>query len=127
MPDYVLNKKYTHRSVYGHTISFEKGQPTHVPPGPIEREVAAIGAERVDGDPPDLVPGEADPKDPVTAEDLEALMREAFRELVQKNDSADFTASGQPSVKAVERLIGENVTAKQIADLWQKIKEEGDE
>ncbi|MDR0362496.1 MAG: hypothetical protein LBJ46_07435 [Planctomycetota bacterium] len=124
MPTYVLNRSYTHRSRYGHAITFPKGEPTWVPPGPIELEVAALGADRVDGEQPDLVPQTAAPKAPASDDELEGLMREAFVELSAKNDPADFTASGVPTVKAVERTIGEDVTAKQVAEYWAKMKAE---
>lgn len=125
MPKYVLNRNYTHRSILGHTIGFVKGEPTWVPPGPIELEVAAIGAERVDGEQPNLVPEGAKQKVELTGEELEQLMREAFKELIEKNDSADFTAAGVPTVKAMEKIVGENLTAREIAELWAKVKEEG--
>lgn len=124
MPHYVLNRNYTHRSIHGHSVGFEKGVPVWVPPGPIEREVTAIGAEIVDGEKIDLVPADQKPKEQLTAEEIELLMREAFVQLSTKNDAADFTGAGIPTVKAMEKIVGENLTAKMIADLWQKVREE---
>jgi hypothetical protein len=122
-PYYVLSRTYTHRSVHGHSVAFVKGEPAWVPPGPIEREVASFGAERVDGEAPELVPQAPDGKPPASAEELEGLLHEAFKELIAKNDPADFTGSGLPTVKAVERLTGEDVSARQIAESWQRLKE----
>ena len=124
MPKYILNRNHLHRSVWGHSIAFVKGEPVYVPPGPIELEVAAIGAERVDGDQPDLVPAEQVEKEEMSLEDLEVLMRSAFEELIAKNDPTDFTGAGIPTVKAMEKIVGENMTARQIADLWQRVKQE---
>ena len=125
MPKYVFSRTHTHRSIHGHTIGFIKGEPTWVPPGPIELEVAGIGAERVDGEQPNLVPSAPTAKVELSAEDLEQLMREAFKELIDKNEAADFTAAGVPTVKAMEKIVGENLTARDIAELWAKVKEEG--
>jgi hypothetical protein len=94
-----------------------------VPPGPVELDVAALGAERVDGEMPDLVPKEREEKGQLSAGELEDLMREAFKELIAKNDSADFTAGGLPTVKAVKHLTGEDVSALHVADAWQRMKE----
>lgn len=125
MPLYTLNRTYTHRSLYGHTIGFEKNQPTWVPPGPIEIEVVKLGAEKIDGENPSVIDDDTPPKEELSAEDLELLVREAFKQIVKTNNPKDFTGAGVPAVKAVEKATGEDVDRKFIEELWSKIKEEG--
>ena len=125
MPNYVLNRDYTHRSLYGHSIGFEKNQPVWVPPGPIEVEVVRIGAEKVDGDNPDVIDAEKPVKVALGYDELEALVREAFVEIIKTNNSKDFTGAGVPTVKAVEKATGEDVDSKFVAEVWAKFKEEG--
>ena len=124
MPLYILNRDYIHRSLLGHTIAFIKGEPAWVPPGPIEREVYAIGAELVEGEAPELID---EPKAVVelSAEQREEELRAAFSLIVEKNNAKDFTAAGVPNVKAVEKLVSFSVEKVELDTLWQKIREEG--
>jgi len=117
MPDYVLNRNYTHRSLLGHSVEFKKGEPVFVPPI-LEKEVVAIGAQRVDGENPAVV-DEA----PVTPPELTDDQRQdelyaAFDLLVERNETTDFTAQGIPTVKAVEKIVGFNVEKKEVAESY---------
>lgn len=117
MPEYVLNRNHTHRSLQGFTVEFVKGTPVFVPPI-IEKEVVAIGAQRVDGDNPDVVediPVEQPPmSDDARLDELYA----AFDLLVERNDSGDFTAQGIPTVKAVEKIVSFSVDKKEVAEAY---------
>lgn len=125
MPFYVLNRNYTHRSLLGHSVGFTKGQPTWVPPGPIEIEVVKIGAEMVDGENPSVLDDDTPVKEELSAEELELLVREAFKQVVKANNSKDFTGAGVPTVKAIEKITGEDVERSFIEEIWAKVKEEG--
>ena len=120
MPQVKLSRNHLHRSPNG-VISFVAGEPTHVPPHML-REVMMIGAEVVDGDTPSLIP-EA-PQAPAAPAGLDRTdaIKAAFQLIVERNDSADFTGSGRPSVKAVEKITEFDVETKEVADLWDEFK-----
>lgn len=126
MPEYTLNRNHLHRSTQGFTIKFEKGRPVHVPPA-CEREVVAFGAERVDGDNPDvLAPENVDDPTPV-GQDREAILFAAFEQIVAVNDSKDFGAAGTPSIKAVERLVKFGIDKKELLEVWHAFRASKDE
>lgn len=121
MPNYVLNRNYTLRSVMGHTINFTKGAPTYVPPL-VEKEVVAIGGEREDGktlDPLIIPQGGAQGVDPG---ERRSSILSAFELIVDKNDPKDFTGQGSPSVKAVERIVEFDTDRSEIAGLWAEFR-----
>lgn len=121
MAEYVLNRNYTHRSTMGHSVAFVKGVPTFVP-SLIEREVVAIGAERVDGDNPDVLDPEKVVAPPMAPDERAAQIRLAFELLTEKNDSKDFTGAGVPTVKAVEKIVGFDVDRNEVIELWSAVK-----
>lgn len=117
MPDYILNRNYLHRSTQGFTIKFEKGQPVYVPPA-CEREVAAFGAERVEGATPSALGDEV-----VQTQELDAPQRiEAIivviRDMVERNDSRDFTGAGVPNVKAVDKKLPFSPDKSEVLEAW---------
>ena len=120
MPNYILKRDYVLRSTSG-VISFLKGEPTFVPKH-MEREVVAIGAEIVEGEAPALLePAKALPKVPEGA-DREEQIAAAIALLVDRNDAADFTGSGAPSVKAVSKLLDFDVERTELANAWSEFK-----
>jgi hypothetical protein len=121
MPQYVLNRNYLHRSLLGHTIRFDKGQPVHVPPE-CEREVAAFGAERVDGPAIDLIDPEKPPVRELSLDERKEEIFAAFDLIAEKNDSKEFTAQGVPTVKAVERITGFDVDKSEVLEGWSEWK-----
>lgn len=121
MPEYVLNRNYTHRSLMGHTISFEKGQPTYVPPE-CEKEVVAFGADRVVGDNPDVLPEDVVVEEVPQGSDREAMLNAAFEQIEARNDTKDFTAQGVPTIKAVEKIVGFNVEKAEVLDAWREYR-----
>lgn len=120
MANYVLNRDYTLRSTSG-VISFIKGEPTFVPKH-MEREVVAIGAECVDGVAPSLVPETKKLQQIPQGEDRNEQIVTAINLLVERNDANDFTGSGRPTVKAVERLTGFTVEGSEVALAWDEVK-----
>lgn len=121
MPEYVLNRDYDLVSK-GYVVNFKKGVPASVAPL-IEREAAAIGAERVDGDTVSpLAPAIPEPQD-MDAEQVREAILAAFDLLVEENTPADFTANGTPSVAAVRRVAeSEQITATDVRDLWAEYR-----
>ncbi len=118
LPEFVLNRNHTHRSLTGKVIRFEKGEPRPVPFDLIQ-EVIGFGATRVNGDNGDgftddekLVPGEP------TGPERDALLIAAFEELIAKNDPNDFGANNRPKASAVKEVSGLNVDAKERDRIW---------
>lgn len=127
MPDYVLNRNYTHRSLLGHSVEFKKGEPVFVPPI-LEKEVVAIGAQRVDGENPAVVEEVKKAEEVLSDEQRKEELYAAFDLIVERNDSGDFTAQGIPTVKAVEKIVGFNVEKKEVAEsyaAYRIVKQEG--
>lgn len=120
MPEYILNRNHVLRSTSG-VISFTKGEPTFVPRH-MEREVVAIGAEIVEGTAPALLePAKKLPLAP-EGEARREQISIAIGLIVDRNDSADFTGSGAPSVKAVNKLLDFEIERSELADVWQEFK-----
>lgn len=120
MPLYVLNRNMVLSTTKG-VISFGKGQPTYVPPH-MERDVVAIGGERVDGDAPSLTPKESPVHLTPYGEERECQIHVAFDLITERNDPNDFTGSGCPTVKAVEKITTFDVDRSEVAQLWQTYK-----
>ena len=118
---YILNRKHTMRSIYGHSITFEKGQPTHVPPI-CEREAVSIGAELAEGDAADLLPPEPAEVTHVSSAARNEELNAAFDMLVEKNDTNDFTGQGVPSVKAVSAIVSFETDRVEIVGAWNTYK-----
>jgi len=112
MPNYTLNRNHIHRSIFG-VVSFEKGKPSWVTPM-LEKEIIAIGGERVDGE-------VVDPLDPVKEEYVAptpaerfAALEDAFDTLIARNEPKEFTGAGVPTVKAVEKIVSFDVDRTEI-------------
>lgn len=121
MPNYILNRTHTHRSING-VVSFEKGQPAWVIPL-LEREVVAIGAVRADGeDGVELLDPVKQAPQPMSADQRLDELHAAFGLLIERNDSKDFTGAGSPTVKAVEKIIGFDTDRSEIEGAWAEYK-----
>lgn len=120
MPEYVLNRNYTHRSTLGHIVNFVKGQPVYVPPV-LEREVAMFGAEPVDGVKPDVLGDEA-PALPVAPAGTErkAQILVAFKQLEARNQRGDFTGQGRPNLAVLKDLLGFEVITRERDEVWEE-------
>lgn len=100
----------------GHFIRFIKGVPTDVP-REMWSEVQAAGA----------VPEEDLPDDEpliakVTHDPIERqrLFFDAFAGLEERNERGDFTASGLPNSKVLEKLVGFQVVNHERDAMWDK-------
>ena len=123
MPEYVLNRNYVLRTTTGHSVRFEKNKPTFVPKL-IERDAQLIGAERVDGVAPDILDPEKPVEVPLSPDEREVKLREAFALLIDRNESNDFTGSGVPSVPSVEKLVGFDTDRKEVGSVWSAYRAE---
>ena len=115
----VLNRNYVLTTTKGHSVAFEKGVPTHVPPA-IYQEALAIGAIPPDGEDPhveDVVKTDNAPSDPA---ERAPLILAVIEKLVAENARENFTAAGSPTVDAVTKAVGFKVQSKEIATVWQQ-------
>ena len=114
----VLNRNYVLTTTKGHSVAFEKGKPTHVPPA-IYQEALAIGAIPPDGADPlveEVIKTDNAPADPT---ERAPLILAVIEKLVAENARDNFTAAGSPTVDAVSKLVGFKVQSKEIALVWQ--------
>lgn len=118
MPNMVLNRTFTLTTLRGHSISFTANTPVHVPPD-VFADAVAIGAQLADGGAPDILPPQKNDRAP-DPNDRAPLILAAIEEIVTGNERKDFTSGGIPSVKAVERVAGFDVDAKEVAVVWQQ-------
>ncbi len=120
MPDYVLNRTYTHRSTLGHIINFVKGQPVWVPQA-LEREVVQFGAEPVDGPKLDVLDPEkkALPLAPA-GDERKAQILAVFAQLEARNQRGDFTGQGRPNLSILKELLGFEVITRERDDVWEE-------
>lgn len=120
MPHYTLNRNYTLRTPSG-VLSFIKGEPTFVPKY-MERDVVAIGGEIVEGEAPALLEPEKTLAPSPVGDDRRKQIVTAIELIVERNDSGDFTGSGSPTVKAIERILGFDVDRGEVAAAWAEFK-----
>jgi hypothetical protein len=126
MPDFVLNRDHTLRSVYGHIINFHKGEPAYVPPH-VVKEAVGIGAEPVESmDKTSAVLGDEQGAQAAELMPLErtAALKAAFPAVLTRNARNDFTAGGQPTVKAMARDVGFEPDSKELTNAWLEYKQE---
>lgn len=124
MPQMILQRNYLLSSTTGHSIAFEKGVAVGVPP-PMVSKALEIGAEFVaETQKEEYLPDEKSPtKGAPQGDARESAIFEAFRQLSERNDSADFTAGAKPKFKAVMQITGFRVDAPEVADMWGKFNE----
>lgn len=117
MPLFKLNRTFTLRSVKG-TISFVKDEPTNVPANMV-MDVVSIGAEAVEGQTPSLVPVDKQIPQAPEGTERDAQLQTAIGLIVERNDSNDFTGGGVPSVKAMEAILGFDVSREEVVGAWK--------
>lgn len=122
LPKLTLNRDYVLTTTKGHSIAFKKGEPTHVPAA-VYQDAIAIGAQPSDGSDPDVLKDEKVDKAPADPAERNPLILAAIEKIVAGNARKDFTAAGSPSVKAVERELGFDVDAREIAGVWRDYHE----
>lgn len=119
LPKLTLNRDYVLATTKGHIIAFKKDKPTHVPASCFQ-DAIAIGAVPADGSDPNVLEDKQDSKAPADPAERSPLILAAIEKIVAGNERKDFTAAGSPTVKAVERELGFDVDAREIAAVWQE-------
>ncbi len=127
MPEFVLNRTLALASTCGRVVNFEKGVPVYVVPEMV-REVLAIGAEPVEASGFDrsttmLGAEAATPAAALSPDEQRDMMMLAFEQLEATNKREDFTGSGAPHVKAIERVAGFAPDARARDAAWLAYKE----
>jgi hypothetical protein len=122
LPKLTLNRNYVLTTTKGHSIAFKKGEPTHVPAA-VYQDALAIGAQPADGSDPDVLQDEKVNKAPADPAERNPLILAAIEKIVAGNERKDFTAAGSPTVRAVERELGFDVDAREVAGVWQEYHE----
>lgn len=120
---FMFGRTRTVASKFGHTITFEKDTPTHVPPE-MYQEVLAVGGipeNEIDLDPPKK-DGPQEPVDPV---ERQAAIYGAYEAMVLRNKREEFTAGGQPHLKAIARQLGWTIADKERDLTWAAFKTKG--
>jgi len=125
MPMMTLNRKHRHISIEGNSIAFEKGEPTYIPKNLVKYAVG-IGAEFVDAkDDAALHPKNTEeaviPPAAPTGDERKDRIKEIMLAMRERNDRADFTAAGLPTVPSVSRLAGFDVEMRERNDLWKEV------
>ena len=100
----------------GHFIRFVKGEPTEVP-REMWSEVQAAGAV-----PETDLPDDEPMAVTVTHDPIERQQKyfDAFAALEERNERGDFTASGLPNSKTLEKLVGFQVVNNERDSMWEK-------
>lgn len=117
---YVANRNIRVATLSGHIFIFKKDEPVYVPPA-VRHEMLQYGILPVDGDLPvqEDKPRSSDP----VGEERFSLLLEAIAEVVLKNDSDDFTASGMPKNSALEKVAGFNIDTAERSAAWKEFQQ----
>ena len=122
--NFISNRDIVVRSLHGHAIEFKKGVPTSVPrvmhaevmeKGILPEEGPEQGNAVADAAPPVLAPDDAE----VRNDQILAVIKQ----IVKRNNAADFTGGGHPSATAVSAAVGWKVDQKEVKDVWVKSRE----
>lgn len=116
---FVLQRDRVVGNISGHFIGFKKGEPVYVPKE-MWAEVQAIGAVP-QGDLPQDEVIEVVPA--LDATEREAAYFKAFEKLIERNERGDFTASGLPNAKMLEKFLDFTVVNKERDIMWDKYNE----
>jgi hypothetical protein len=109
-------------SVFGHSIEFKKGVPTHVPPA-LYAEVLAAGGVPKEELPEEDASKVVEPSDPhVRSEKIQV----AIAALVERGKREDFTANGSPHPKALSVELGWPVASKERDAEWARFQADRD-
>jgi hypothetical protein len=116
---FVMHRDRVVGGITGHFIRFKKSVPTEVPREMWE-EVQAAGAipeGELPDDEPALVKAVHDPAE------RQRMFFETFAALEERNERGDFTASGLPNSKVIEKIVGFQVVNSERDAMWEKYLE----
>jgi len=121
MAFFTLHRAFTLRTTKGHSIRFEKGKRTWVPPL-CHEDVVSIGAVPDDAEEGDVLPPDKAPIVDLTPEQRELALFDAFEKLLARNDRGDFTASNQPHCKKLGAIVDFEVSIPERDEAWRKFR-----
>lgn len=129
---FVSNRSFTLRSTLGHSVTFERGKPTHVPKAlhPLAVERGLLPCDEKGTPLPEkseeiVQESEAKsrvllaPDDPAEREDRIVAV---FKALVAENKSSNFAGGGTPSAEAVSGALGWKTDQKEVRKVWEKTR-----
>lgn len=122
---FVLNRNKVIGGTSGHFIEFKKGIAIEVPKVMWEAVMSA-GATPESEIPED----EIKPVVILDSAERQSNYFKAFSDIIARNERGDFTASGLPNSKVLERLLGHQVINKERDMYWVKyqgVQDEGAE
>lgn len=120
-----LNRDFVLVTEEGPSFRFKKGEPVLIPKRYVSK-VVEIGAEAVDSDASDAdaeVRAEMEREAAADAQRLDRL-RDVLGKMIERNNSGDFTAGGKPNKKKVELMFGGEVSDKEVAAVFEQMKQE---
>lgn len=122
MPQMVMARNYILRTTLGHTIGFKKGEPVFVHPVAVELAMAAGAEFSVAKDKEQHIKEEAEAPTPISIDEREKRMMDAFRAMVLENNRDDFNGAGYPNVKPLRERVGFAVDAAERTVMWEKFR-----
>lgn len=123
--NFIMNRNHVVTSVLGHSVSFVKGKPTHVPKEMHKEALAAGAFPEGDGE---VDMGDKQPEAPeMSGEERIEMLKMILADMKSRNEREDFTATGTPKVKVVTALAGFEVTGAEIGELWTEMNQEAAE
>lgn len=120
MPLFTLHRNHILRTLFGHTIKFEKGVAVNVPQICVP-DALAIGAVPAEGIEAILEPEEAAVVQ-LSPTDRKAAVFKAFDVMSARGERMDFTASGVPNNKRLPALTGFELTTAERDAFWLEYK-----
>jgi len=117
---FVFHRERTIASTLGHVIHFPKGELVHVP-SELYKEILAAGG--VPEDEAEIQRLEDEAQKPKTVEPVDPVERMglitlAMEDMVQANIRDEFTANGQPHLRALKKRLGWTVTDAERDSAW---------
>lgn len=119
----VSNRNVTLRTTKGHTIFYQANKPVLTPNSVLE-DAMAIGimpkgkVQLPDEDDASVLPAELEGSARI------AQIREVCDAMIKRNGRYDFTASGQPNIKVVNKALGFDIDVTELNKVWAMMQEE---
>lgn len=113
---FIMLKDRVVGGITGHFIRFKKGEPTEVP-REMWADVQAAGAVPESDLPDDEPAAVKQIHDPL---ERQRVFFETFEMLENRNERGDFTASGLPNSKVIEKVLGFQVVNNERDAMWDK-------
>jgi hypothetical protein len=116
-------------STSGHVVVFSAGKPTFVPDAAVQ-EAMKNGAAPVNADELPFFEEQGRAKVDFAGDARRSILHLAISEIVAENNIKEFDGSGSPSVTAVEKRVGFDVTKEEVVNVFREyhaFKSEGRE